>query len=206
MSVLVDMPKRTKTGLPEQSAFSPFTSKAVPVFLKQIPHPDEAHMLDLGPVCNENINLFASRLKKLFVFDIFTKKFLANSTDSKSKRFWRHLDYSPETFDGIVLWDLPDRLDDEDAHELGRRCNNLLKPEGITLVWATGQPHHETRVNAFAVDETFQIAFRDQPHLKLPLHPRKTRDLFDVLNPLIPVQSFIFRSGLREFVLKKGNN
>lgn len=204
MAVLAEMSKRTKTGLPEKSAFSSFTSRALPIFFNKIAHPADARMLDLGPVCSENVNLFARRLKKLYVFNFFAKWVLVNDKPSASKGAWGHLDYSPATFDGIVLWDLPDRMKDGDAREISRRCNIMLKEEGIVIVYATGQSQNVTRVNAFVLDDDYQVTFREQPHLNLPLHPRKTRDLFDVLNPLIPVQSFIFRNGLREFVLKKG--
>ena len=204
MALLAEKPRKAVAGFSDLSSASPFMSKAMPVFFKNISSPETAQLLDIGPVCNENINLFAYRVKKLFVVNIFAHIGRHKKTSSHSVDIEREIDYPPESFDGITLWDLPDRLDDQDARRLGPLCNRLLKPNGVILVCACDPLQQDKRVNTFVVKEDHSVSFRPQPKIQLDIYPRKNRDLFGVLDPLIPLQSFIFRNGLREVVLKKG--
>lgn len=203
MALLAEKPKKVAAGIPDLASPSSFTSKAMPVFFKKISSPETAQLLDIGPVCNENINLFAHRAKKLFVFDVYARLGRHEKGSSNSIDIDQEIDYPHDSFDGITLWDLPDRLNDQDARRLGPLCYRLLKPNGVILVCARGPSQQDTNVNTFVVKEDFTISFRSHPQLKLGVYPRKNRDLFGVLNPLIPLQSFIFRNGLREVVLKK---
>ena len=189
--------------MPGQTVDMAFISKALPVFIAKVNSHSMAQVLDLGPVCSENINIFAHLIKKLYICDMFSHLARALKKGAGSKRWWRQLDYPSGTFDGLLLWDLPDRLTDGDANETGQRCYDMLKPGGMVVVCAATETKKNTEVNAFVLQKEFRVTFRVQPHLNLPLHTRKTRDLIDVLGPLKSVQSFLFRNGLREFLLKK---
>ena len=197
------MHKSLKNVLPDQTVDMSFTSKALPVFIAKVSSHSMAQVLDLGPVCNENINIFAHRIKKLYICDMYSHLTRALKKGAGSKRWWRQLDYPSGTFDGILLWDLPDRLTDGDANEAGRRCYDMLKPGGMIVVCAATETKKNTEVNTFVLQKDFRITFRVQPHLNLPLHTRKTGDLIGVLDPLKSVQSFLFRNGLREFLFRK---
>jgi len=181
----------------------PFTSKALPVFTDKVNSHSMVQILDLGPVCNENINIFAYLIKKLYICDMFSHLTRALKKGVGSKRWWQQMDYPPGTFDGILLWDFPDRLTDGDANEAGRRCYDILKPGGMVMACAATETKENTEVNTFVLQKDFRVTFRIQPHLNLPLHTRKTRDLIGVLDPLKLVQSFLFRNGLREFLFRK---
>ena len=197
------MHKSLKNGLPGQTVDMSFTSKALSAFIAKVNSHSMAQILDLGPVCNENINIFAHRVKKLYICDVFSHLARALKKGAGSKRWWRQLDYPSGTFDGILLWDLPDRLTDGDANEAGRRCYDMLKPGSMVVVCAAPETKKNTEVNTFVLQKDFRVTFRAQPHLNLPLHTRKTGDLIGVLDPLKSVQSFLFRNGLREFLFRK---
>jgi len=197
------MHKSLKNGLPDQTVDLSFTSKALPVFIDKVNNHSTAQILDLGPVCNENINIFAHLIKKLYICDMFSHLARAFNKGAGLKRWWRQMDYPPGTFDGILLWDLPDRLTDGDAYEAGRRCSDMLKPGGMVVAFAATETKKNTEVNTFVLQKDFHVTFRVQPHLNLPLHTRKTGDLIGMLDPLKSVQSFLFRNGLREFLFRK---
>ena len=203
MATLAGMQKSPKNGFSEQTVDMPFTSKAVPAFIDKVNGHSLAQVLDLGPVCSENINIFAHLIKRLYVCDMFAHLARAKKRGLGSEPWWQQMDYPSETFDGILLWDLPDRLTDGDANEAGRRCYDMLKPGGMVMACAATETETNPGVNAYVLQKDFRVTFRVQPHLHLPLYTRKTRDLLDVLDPLKSVQSFLFRNRLREFLLKK---
>ena len=197
------MHKSPKNGSSEQTLDMSFTSRALPAFIDKINSHSLAQILDLGPVCSENINIFGHLIKKLYVCDMFSHLARAKKGGLGSEPWWQQMDYPPETFDGILLWDLPDRLTNGDANEAGRRCYDMLKSGGMVMVCAATETETNTGVNTLVLQKDFRVTFRVQSHLHLPLHTRKTRDLLDALDPLKLVQSFIFRNRLREFLLKK---
>ncbi len=203
MAVLTRINKPQPYGKPDQAPDRAFNSRALALFVNQIKKRAGARILDLGPVCNENINLFGRLIKTLDVNDMFSHLARVNKMKKKGDPWWRELDYPAELFDGILLWDLPDRLTDDDAGEASQRCHRILKPGGLVMVCAATDTQKSTAVNAFAMDREFGVTFRLQPYLSLPPTIRKTRDLLEVLEPLQPVQTFIFRNGLRELLLKK---
>lgn len=192
-----------KNRLPDPTVDMSFTSNALPTFIAKVKNQSRANVLDLGPVCNENINIFAHLVKKLYVWDMFAHLARTKKKEGESKPWGQQLHFLPGTFDGILLWDLPDRLTDGDAREAGRRCHDMLKSGGMVLTCAAAETEKNTEVNAFVLQKDFQVIFRTQPHLDFPLHPRNTRDLMGVLAPLKLVQSFLFRNGFRELLFQK---
>lgn len=200
---LEGMHASTEYDLPDQAVNMSFTSNVLPTFVDKVRNYSRAKVLDVGPVCNENINILARLINRFYVCDMYA--FMAREKKEKNKSNpWHHrLDYPSGIFDGILLWDLPDRLPNGSAREAGRRCYELLKPGGMVLARAAAETEKNTGVNAFVLQEGFRLSFRHQPHLDFPLHTRNTRDLLGVLAPLKLIQSFLFRNGSREFLLQK---
>ncbi len=180
-----------------------FTSKALTDFIKHIETRPAPYTLDLGPVCSENINLLAQKVHQLFICDMFIRLDKKHRNGQAPDGVWQHIDYAPDTFDGILMWSLPSRLDTDVVSKVGKRCHRLLKPAGLVMVCALGEKEKNTSVDSFVVAGDLSISFRGQPHLDLPLYARKTREIIDSLAPLKLVQSFLFRNGLREFLFKK---
>ena len=83
-----------------------YTSKILQQLDNRLEKQRRALVLDVGAVSNENINFFAQRAKKLFVCDVFAHMNRYQSSKPKTKSVWRHLDYEPNTFDVINLWNL----------------------------------------------------------------------------------------------------
>jgi len=121
-------------------------------------------------------------------------------------RIWRHLDYPPQTFDGIQLWDLLDRLDDREAGRLVELCHTMVKPKGMVIVFALGEQPSPSQLNAFAIGEEFRMSVRPQPHLDLPTNFYHNRQVIAMMAPFSLVKSFIYRSGLREFLFQRNED
>lgn len=180
-----------------------FDSKAVSAFIKHIETRSATRILDLGPVCSENINLLARIARQLYICDMFTQLNQWQKNGHSPDQLWQHLDYAPDTFDGILLWDLTDRMTDEVIGEAGKRCWHILKPGGMVMACASGEKESHAKVRTFVLANDLSISFRNQAHLNLPVHTRKTRKIIGTMAPLKLVQSSLFRNGLREFLFRK---
>jgi hypothetical protein len=158
--------------------------------------------LDLGPVCGENINFFAHRVQRLYVCDVFIRLERNHRKGVPLSWAWRQLDYPPQSFDGILLWDLADHLNDHEVKKLVESCQNMLKPSGMITVCVLGAKTLANTVNSFVIGDGLRLHLRPQPHLNLPLHVRQNREVLSLFTPFTPVRSFIYRSGLREFLFR----
>lgn len=162
-----------------------------------------AQVLDLGPVCQENIRFLARRVKRLYVCDMFIRLERCLGKGDSVDRIWHELDYPPESFDGILIWELADRLDDGEVRALVKLCHTLLKPGGMAVVLVLGEQAASLGVNSFVVGQNFRVRLRSQPHLHLPIRGRQNRDVLAMMTPLKPAKSFICRLGFMEFLFTR---
>jgi len=102
-----------------------YSSKTIQFLAEVLESMPDASVLDTGAVCNENINFIAQRAKKLFISEMpkYLDKGIYNG--EKSTPIWRHLDFSTNSFDVIILWNLIDHLNDNDAKQLSNICHCL---------------------------------------------------------------------------------
>ena len=161
-------------------------------------------MLDVGPVCCENIRFFANRVKRFYVCDMFLRLDRKRRNRFPLSQAWRYLDYPPQSFDGIVLWELVDRLDDREVGKLADLCYTMVRPRGTVMVFVLGEQSAPPTVNSFVIGDGYQIYQRPQPHLDLPLHIRQNREVLALMAPLRPIKSFIYLHGFREFIFQRG--
>ncbi|MEJ2724389.1 MAG: class I SAM-dependent methyltransferase [Deltaproteobacteria bacterium] len=183
-----------------------YSSMCVQFFLETLKQRSKVRLLDLGPVCEENIEFFARRIDKLFICDMFIRLDRARRHGQPCSLASRHLNYPSEMFDGILLWDLIDRLDREEARSLAQLCYRWLRPGGMVMLFAVGQQGMPLKVSSFVMTERFLVHLRVQHHLDLPVYGRQNRELLELLGPLTLAKSFMYRSGLREFILRRSDN
>jgi hypothetical protein len=180
-----------------------YTSEILKVFLDPLLRLKDGQMLDMGPVCEENIMFFASRLKRHYVCDMFLRLIREQEMPRHSRNVWKHLDYPARFFDGIHLWDLCDHLDDKKVHQLVELSLAMLQPGGLLMLTAFEKPPPSARVNTFIVQSGYRVSYRVQPHLNLAWHCRHNRALMSLLTGFSIVKSLRYRNGIREVLLKK---
>ena len=146
MDPIIDRPPNTPHLESETVAY---TSKILQQLAYKLQNQRNALVLDVGAVSNENINFFAQRAKKLFVCDIFAHMNRYEGSELETKSVWRHLDYEPNSFDMINLWNLVAYLNDNDAKKLTEICCKILKKNGLLFIIDI-----ENRVSAQAVTWT----------------------------------------------------
>lgn len=182
-----------------------YTSNALKIFTERLESQGDVQALDVGPVCGENINFFARRVKRLFISDLFRSLDSARRKGLPQSDVRQHLDYPSRSFDGIALWGLLDYLEDQEIPKLVEQCVFLLRPSGLLL--AVVQDEHaeysvESAINSYVISEDFGVLRRPQPHLTLPSKRRNNRALLAMMDPFIPLKSFIYRDGIREILFR----
>lgn len=159
-------------------------------------------MLDVGPICGSNINFFLQRVRKLFVCDIYSHLDQARRKGLPLSRAWQQLGYPPQSLDGILLWELIDRLDDHELAEVVELCHKMMKPRGILMLLVPAEKVLGPGVYSFVIRKDFRLQLRHQPHLDLPSHRRHSRQVLTLLAPFTQIRSFIYRNGFKEFLFE----
>jgi hypothetical protein len=178
-----------------------FTSQTLPLFIDRMNRVRNSRALDVGPVCGQNISFFAGHVARLYICDLF-QHLGQKKSPPNSEELWRPLQYPPQHFHGLMLWDLIDRLGDDQVRELIDISHSLLAPHGLVSMF--GLPEGQNRmVHSFAVGPDYRVSPRRQPHLELPFSFRQSRALERFMIGFQPVKSFVLKNGLREFLMER---
>ncbi len=180
-----------------------YTSMVLQMYFETLDQSSTAQVLDVGPVCEENITYFALRVKRFHVCDMFLRLYRNRRKGLPTKKVWEHLDYAPHRFDGINLWDFIDLVSDDEIGKLVNLCHSLLKPRGMMIVTSFEEQSAPSQINSFVMQDSYGLTFRVQRHLDLPYYYRSNRILTDMLSEFASVKSFIYRNGVREFLCKR---
>jgi len=180
-----------------------FASDVLKLFAEGLERRPQGQVLDVGPASQENLMFFATRAKRLCVCNMFLHLAECLKKERPVSQVWKHLDYPPESFDGILLWDLPDRLDDQEVSTLASLCYEMLKPGGMAAVWVPGEQAALTGVYAYVIGQDFTVSLRPQANLHLPLRNRQNREVLAMMAPLTPTKSYLCRPGIMEFLFRR---
>jgi len=162
----------------------------------------DLQVLDMGPVCEENILYFSQRVKRFYVCDMFIRMDRNRRKDKPTNSIWDHLDYPAQSFQGIHLWDLIEHLEDRDVNKLVELCHSMLKPKGMIMVISFEEQLAPSLINSFVVQDEYRISLRPQTHLDLPWYYRSNRELTLLLEKFSGVKSFLYRNQIREFLFQ----
>jgi len=180
-----------------------YTSMMLQMYFETLDQSSMAQVLDVGPVCEENITFFAQRVKRFHVCDMFSRLNRIRREGLPSKNMWKHLDYAPHSFEGINLWDFIDHINDDEIGKLVNLCHTMLNPRGMMIVTSFEEQSAPSQINSFVTKDGYRLTFRPQNHLDLPCYYRSNRILTDMLSEFASVKSFIYRNGVREFLCKR---
>ena len=187
---------------PDPPTENAYISRILPLFVEYLDDHPEGHLLDVGPVCGENIRFFASRVAKLYVCDLFHRLCQEKRRGRSASHVWPDLNYPVGSFEAVQLWDLGDHLEDREFTRLVELCILMLKPKGMLMLIATGEQPDTGFSSSLAIGESFRLHVRAQPDLDLPHYHRHNRELIAMMSPFRLVKSFIYRNGLREFLFQ----
>ena len=186
-----------------ESSLVEYTSMMLQMYFGALNRYSTAKVLDIGPVCGENIIYFAHRVKRFFVCDLFIRLNRNRRKGFPAINVLGHLDYEPHSFDGINLWDFIDHLNDADSCKLLNLCYGLLEPGGMMIITSFEEQSAPKETHSFVVKDGCQATFRLQKHLYLPRYHRSNRIITEMLSEFSTVKSFLYRNGVREFLCKR---
>lgn len=185
-----------------EPALAAFTSRMLKMYFENLDRSPTAQVLDVGPVCEENVIYFAKRVKRFHVCDLFMRLNRNRPRGLSTEKIREYLDYAPGSFDGINLWDLIDHLNNEQIGRLVNQCQILLKPGGMMTVTSFEKQWAPPEIHSFVIEDDRQITFRLQGHLNLPRYYHSNRIMTAILSEFLTIKSFIYRNGVREFLCK----
>ena len=180
-----------------------YRSTLLQAYIENLKQGRALEILDLGPVCEENIMFFAQQVRRHYVCDMFIRLDRTRRKRLPLKHLWNHLDYPRHSFKGILLWDLVDHLDGHDVAKLTELCHLMLKPGGLLMANTFEERSAPGFVFSYVIQDNFGITFRPQHHLDLPWYYRSNRELISMLATFRLVKSFIYRIGVREFLFQR---
>jgi len=180
-----------------------YTSKTLELIADTFGQERNSLVLDLGIVCNENINFFARKVHRLYVCDIFARLDQDRRKGMETRCVWRNLDYTPNSFDAINLWDLVEHIDDSEAKKLTEICRIMLKRDGLLFITDFEKTAVPRNVNSFVIGNNFRISLRPQTNLHLPWYYRHNRALISLFTAFSVVKSFRYRNGIREILFQQ---
>jgi hypothetical protein len=181
---------------------SDYTSNALRLFLEGLEQVRESQILDVGSARGDNITFFAQRVKRLYICDMFFHLSRDPREILPPNQVWKHFDYPPHSFHGILLWNLVDHLDDWEVGRIAELCYEMLKPGGMLLASLTGKGAVGTVAYSFVIKDGYRLNISPKPDMDLPLHVRSNREVQELLSLFTPVKSFLYRNGLREYLFR----
>lgn len=180
-------------------------------FFENLPRQSRLRILDLGGASQANINFIALQGHKLYTEDLLLSldRLTAASRENGARngliaRFIQEsLNFSSEEFDGILVWDSLEFLDEEALWAAVARMQTILKPGGTLLTFfhthAKGETVHVYRYQ-IRDHETLHL----QPRLSRPL-PRafNNRNLERLFSNFRSVKFFLAKDNLREVIVTR---
>lgn len=169
-------------------------------------------ILDLGGVCQENINFVTSLGHRFYSEDflrIFQETFGTDIADQSNPGridyFLRQtLEYPDEQFDAVLAWDVLEYMEPALLSATADRLLRILKPDGYMLAFFRSDDAGETAPNyVFRIQDlkTLQISqLGDRPVSKRLFNNRTLEKLF---NKFQSMKFFLTRDRLREVIVRK---
>jgi hypothetical protein len=178
-------------------------------------------LLDLGPAWQTTLNFFIERGFRVTSDDLLRswKDFLAEeevrlknavttsdnidlTATGRAARYVRgNLQYSPASFDAVLLWDILDYLEPAVAKQTVACLTELLRPGGIVFAMFHSKKPEGFQRYRIADSSTLQVI--STPQLCPAQRVYQNREIQDLFNRFRTVKSFVGRDQLRESLFVK---
>jgi SAM-dependent methyltransferase len=180
-------------------------------FIRRIATPEGQRILDLGPTSPSNISFITGLSHRSYNEDILLEShdpgLLIAGEDGKSKRvdierfMAENLNHEKELFDAVLLWDVPDYLDESLVKPVIERIHKVTKPGGVLLGFfhtrdaGPEAPYYRYHI---ADQQTLELQRGPQFHLKCVFNNRHIENLF---HDYSSIKFFLGRDNIREVLV-----
>jgi hypothetical protein len=205
------LPQRAVTSRSPQLAALDRTSNGLRQFFENLRSEERLRILDLGGASQANVNFIAVRGHKLYTEDLLTTIHRMDAAarqapagDGLVARFLEeNLNFGAEHFDGVLVWDTLEFLDDELLAAALGRLQATLKPGGTLLTFfhtsGKGEPVPVYRYE-IRDPQTLHLEPRFWRPLPRAFNNRHLERLFGSFNS---VKFFLAKDGLREVIVTR---
>ena len=192
-------------------------SNGLKQFLRHLDGIGKGSLLDLGPAWQATVSFFIERGFKVYTEDVLDdwKEFLREEENrlrntppgerneegvsgvERANRFLSaSLQYPPQTFDAVLVWDVLDYLDAELVARMAKRITGLLKDGGAILaVFHSRRPEGFQR---YRVLDPQNLELIPAPALLPVRHILQNREILDLFGGMHDSRTFVRRDQLRE--------
>jgi SAM-dependent methyltransferase len=167
-------------------------------------------LLDLGPVVGSNVTFFGEEVGcKIFVEDLaadIDRHVHEGKVGELPAFFDRRFPQAPETFDGILCWDIFDYMERPAAERLARQLMRVLRPEGLLLAFfGTADPRETPRATytRHVVVDRQHLQHRPYKSSRARQKPSVNRDIQRLFEPLRIAENVLLKTNLREVLFRK---
>lgn len=180
-------------------------------FTRTILRPDGQKILDLGPTSASNINFLTGLGHKAYNEDVLAAANASRlvipgpeegSTTVDVVRFLAEdLQYEPETFDAVLMWDVCDYLPEPLVKPVVERIYQITKPRGAMLAFFhTREAGVEAPYYRYHIKDENLLELQQGPHfqLKRTFQNRHVEGLFHDFNS---IKFFLGKENIREVLL-----
>jgi SAM-dependent methyltransferase len=180
-------------------------------FIRAIAAPEGQRILDLGPTSPANLSFVTGLGHRAYNEDVLLEShdpgLLIASPDGKQKlidveRFMAdNLDHEKELFDAVLLWDVPDYLDESLVKPVIERIHKVTKPGGLLLGFfhtrdaGPDAPYYRYHI---ADKQTLEMQRGPQFRLQRVFNNRHIENLFHDFGS---IKFFLGRDNIREVLV-----
>lgn len=201
-------PKGNAIDVGRPAAYQAHTTVALKTFIQEITAVQKAVILDIGCICDHNIDFFIRRRCRIFVDDLLRfnarigKQGLDISTalvDELPEDFVYPEDY----FDGILCWDVFDYLGANATRALVEKIQRMLKPGSCALALFASENAPSNAAIRYRIASQEELRYE---LLDLPLRLRnryRNRDIIKLFRNFTSCNWYLLRNGWREAIVRK---
>lgn len=179
-------------------------------FIRAIAAPEGQRILDLGPTSPSNINFVTGLGHRAYNDDLLLSShdpsLVVPGEDGRKiidvdKFLTENLNHEKELFDAVLLWDVPDYLDESLVKPVIERIHRVTKPGGLLLGFfhtrdaGPDAPYHRYHI---ADQQTLELQRGPQFRLQRVFNNRHIENLFHDYSSL---KFFLGRDNIREVLV-----
>ncbi len=185
------------------------STAALKTFIKEITLFPKSLILDLGCICDSNIELFTRLGCKIFVKDLLNANARAwinpgGMGEISADEIQTDFEYPENFFHGILLWDVFDHLDLQEARLLVNNAWRILKEKGWTLaLFRPVNPALFNIITRYRIISPGEIRYETLPLITPKHRIYYNRDIADLFSDFSSYSSYILKNRWREVIARK---
>jgi hypothetical protein len=185
----------------------PFVSKSLRPFLDAMREVPAPVIIDLGSVVGANVAFLGEHLRcKLHPEDVRSEidRSIRDGDEARlATRLAGKIAQAPGSVDGILAWDVFDRLQRPEAKALAERLVSVLRPGGLLVAWFSTVPPAKDSFRTYVIVDDDHLRWRLVAAPARATRPWLVRDVEVLLAPLEVLQTRLAAHHLRETLLRQ---